>query len=88
MKSKYVIFDNGGIKGAIIFPEYLNHSDFKFGFGEIVSAGFVDIAIEGGKDFAIPYALCYGKSDSLNLPSKEGDKAIIEQTLRIGNFYR
>ncbi len=88
MKSKYVIFDNGVVTGAIVFPDFLNHSDFKTGFGKIISAGFVDIAVESSNDFAVPYALCYGKSDSLNLHSKEGDKAIIEQTLRIGNFYR
>jgi len=85
MKSKYVIFDNSVIMGAIIFPDYLNHSDFKTGYGKIISAGFVEIAKQGDN---VPYSICYGRSQSLNLDSKTGDNLIVDQTLRIGKFYR
>lgn len=82
---KYIIYNDGKIVVPIIFPEILDHSQFK-GL-QPVSAGFVNLY---GDDRPLEGACCGenairvwagGESTGLGLKSREEDKAIIEREL-------
>ena len=74
MSQKYIrVKKLDGISNIILlFPKILDHSKYVRQLGlqkdEIVSAGFVHLDIS---DMGNPKYKCYGKSVSLNLPSKE-----------------
>lgn len=75
--AKYVIV-NGGLFGnemAIIFDKMISHEFFE---GRAISAGFVGFSKT--KDGRIEVC-AYGKSDSLNIGSREKDSALICQAL-------
>lgn len=61
MKVKYIKTKDNRI---IVFPELLQHSEFKH-FGPI-SAGFISI---GASERGVPTISCYGESISLGLKS-------------------
>jgi len=80
LKQKYVITSNREI---IVFPELLQHSDFKK-FNPI-SAGFISFGInkEGN-----PSCSCYGESISLGLKSDpEEDTKIAKKQLNMLDEY-
>lgn len=79
-KTKYVITKN---KEIIVFPELLQHSDFKH-FSPI-SAGFISIGInEQGN----PSCSCYGESISLGLKSNpEEDTELAKRQLNMMDDY-
>ena len=80
IKTKYVITKN---KEIIVFPELLQHSDFKH-FSPI-SAGFISIGInEQGN----PSCSCYGESISLGLKSNpEEDTKLAKRQLNMLDDY-
>jgi len=69
MKQKYVITED---KVIIVFPELLQHSEFKK-FNPI-SAGFISFGINEQKN---PTCSCYGESVSLGLKADEIQDTII-----------
>lgn len=80
LKQKYVITSN---KEIIVFPELLQHSDFKK-FNPI-SAGFISFGInkEGN-----PSCYCYGESISLGLKSDpEEDTKLAKKQLNMLDEY-
>jgi hypothetical protein len=80
LKQKYVITDDREI---IVFPELLQHSEFKH-FNPI-SAGFISFGVnkEGN-----PSCSCYGKSVSLGLESNpEEDTKIAKRQLGMLDDY-
>lgn len=80
LKTKYIITKEGEI---IVFPELLQHSDFKH-FNPI-SAGFISFGVnkEGN-----PTCYCYGASISLKLESNsEKDTKIAKRQLNMLDEY-
>jgi hypothetical protein len=82
---KYVIVDVGGLELPIIFPDIINHSQFK-GWCP-VSAGEVQLYGANGQlegacccENAIDVSV-FGKSVTLELKSRPEDKEIIEREL-------
>jgi hypothetical protein len=76
LKTKYIITKN---KEIIVFPELLQHSDFK-DFNPI-SAGFISIGIN---QHGNPSCTCYGKSVSLGLESNpEEDTKLARRQLNM-----
>jgi len=82
-KMKYVIINNGyGLECPIIFSNLIQHSQFR-GLNPI-SAGFIKIEStqintkimdREVKDISIK---CYGRSDSLNIESREEDSELVK----------
>lgn len=80
IKTKYVITKN---KEIIVFPELLQHSDFKH-FSPI-SAGFISIGINKQGN---PSCSCYGESISLGLKSNpEEDTELAKRQLNMMDDY-
>jgi hypothetical protein len=80
LKTKYVVTEDGII---IVFPELIQHSDFKH-FNP-TSAGFISIGVnkEGN-----PTCSCYGKSVSLGLESNpEEDTKLAKKQLNMLDEY-
>jgi hypothetical protein len=80
LKTKYVVTEDRII---IVFPELMQHSDFKH-FNP-TSAGFISIGVnkEGN-----PTCSCYGKSVSLGLESNpEEDTKIAKRQLNMLDEY-
>jgi hypothetical protein len=69
MELKYVMFDWGGIEYPIIFPAFIPHNSIT-AKGNPVSAGFC--RIDNNE------VVCYGKSISLRINSRETDGEIIK----------
>ena len=69
LKTKYIITSD---KVIIVFPELLQHSEFK-SFNPI-SAGFISFGINEQKN---PSCYCYGESISLGLKSNPGEDTLI-----------
>ncbi len=79
LKQKYIITSR---KEIIVFPELLQHSEFK-SFNPI-SAGFISFGVnEAGN----PTCQCYGKSISLNLESNSEDTEIAKRQLGMLDDY-
>ena len=80
--AKYVIV-NGGVFGnetAIVFDKMISHEFFE---GRAISAGFVGF----GKTKDGKIEVCaYGKSDSLNVGSREEDSGLICKALNNSYF--
>lgn len=73
---KYVVIDKGGLEVAVLFPELLDHSDFKK-IGKVVSAGFFRV------NFNRNNVSVYGQSTSLGcMKSRPQDAALIMQLLK------
>lgn len=68
LKQKYIRTKDDKI---IVFPELLQHSEFKK--FEPVSAGFISIKVKvhGGNGYAQTDCMCYGESVSLKLKANE-----------------
>jgi len=69
LKQKYVMTENNVI---IVFPELLQHSDFKH-FNPI-SAGFISFGVNKDGNHSCS---CYGESISLGLKSRPNEDTII-----------
>lgn len=70
---KYIIvLDDCGGEQPIIFPEMLTHSDVAIKY-KVVSAGFMSLGLCG--------VSVWGKSLSLNVPSRTEDEEIIRKFL-------
>jgi hypothetical protein len=61
---KYINVTAGGMRGLVLFPEYLCHADVACG-RQVHSAGFVDLDA----------MVCYGDSVSLGIKSSPHDTA-------------
>lgn len=71
---KYIIFRHENIEYPVIFPISMTHTDVaKYIPMKPVSAGFVDIAS----------LVCFGRSESLNLSSREQDSKILDMHSKI-----
>jgi hypothetical protein len=74
--AKYIIWDDGITKCAIVFNNHLTHQNMAFQLNiKPISAGFVRIT----GDFDLVEA--YGESVSLKLKSRPEDGAIIQRML-------
>lgn len=86
MATKYIMFDDVefDLPSPVLFNDHMIHREVAQHLrrtGSLVSAGFVDIRIDP-TDGRVT-ATCYGKSESLNLPSRpEKDGNIITDMLR------
>lgn len=67
---KYIITD----LGPVVFSDNIVHKDAATGLGTIQSAGFVLVRSGAEGINCMPY----GESSSLNVPSKDGDKAMLD----------
>lgn len=79
LKTKYIITKDNII---IVFPELLQHSDFKE-FNPI-SAGFISFGVNKQGN---PSCTCYGESISLDLKSREEDTEIAKKQLNMLDDY-
>ena len=80
LKTKYVITKGGEI---IIFPELLQHSEFKR--FEPTSAGFISFGVNGQGN---PSCSCYGESVSLGIKSNpEKDTELARRQLNMLDVY-
>lgn len=76
MRTKYIIFNVGGLELPVLFPEAIPHLAFK-SMGDPVSAGFCSIEeVPNGRSF-----VCSGESLGLKLKSRPGDAALMNMTL-------
>lgn len=74
---KYIIVDNGLCEEVVIFAKTFQHVDIagRIG-GRVVSAGFVTL-LDGKME-------CYGKSISLDIPSREKiDTKVVNRMLGV-----
>lgn len=75
--AKYIVFDDPLNFVAVVFPNFINHSDIasdlRYSIGPPVSAGFV--RWEDGKPVA------YGRSESLNLDCAPIDTKLIRKQI-------
>ena len=74
---KYIIFKNGTVK---TFPENVSHSTQTESKGDVASAGYFKKSPDDG-------IKAYGKSHSMNIPSKTGDSKILEKHLSTKTYY-
>lgn len=79
MKTKYIVIKHPkyATDTLIMFPEYIPHQDFYQDYdvhGEIISAGFVLIALG---EF-----ICHGESISLDVKSRPEDSALANEMFR------
>lgn len=93
-RAKYIIFETPELlETPIVFPVWLSHGGVARALtggnlDKVLSAGFVTITpgLESGdhqfQDFSVTVD-CYGRSDSLNIESKEGDSRLVARSLRI-----
>ena len=74
---KYIILNDNGLEMPVIFPPFWDHAktDQKFPGLEVLSAGFVGRQDGGGALYV------WGRSQSLNLPSRPEDLEIIHELL-------
>jgi len=75
---KYVIFDQGGMDVAIIFPAFWDHADtvaLHTNKGNVLSAGHLQLDALGN-------LYTTGKSQSLNVKSRPEDLDIITRHLK------
>jgi hypothetical protein len=80
LKTKYIITKD---KEIIVFPELLQHSEFKH--FQPISAGFISFGVNKQGN---PSCSCYGKSISLGLKSNpEEDTVIAKRQLNMLDDY-
>lgn len=72
---KYILFEINGLESPIVFSPWIEHDRMrsKFPDNPVLSAGFVKI-----KDNKV---ICYGKSTSLNIQSKESDSIFFQDLI-------
>jgi len=76
--AKYIVFDSGAIEDIIIFSMIQDHAMMAHRLRLMpVSAGFVEFLIDG--------PVCYGKSMSLELDSREIDTKIVRRALNFND---
>ncbi len=82
--SKYIVFDSFWVEQAIVFPETMTHRQIAnfVGMSKVISAGFISLGIENGGISVYPY----GKSDSLEIGSRDEDVIHLRRTLGIADF--
>jgi hypothetical protein len=84
-RAKYIIIEVSLLETPIIFSPTLTHSDVARSLtggdrSKVLSAGFVTITPK--RDYGIDVD-CFGRSESLDLGSRETDGAILARTLEI-----
>jgi hypothetical protein len=84
-RAKYIIIESDLIETPIVFPVWLKHSDVAAGItggdvSKVLSAGFVTVIPM--RDYVIQVN-CFGRSESLNVESKESDGLLIARALEI-----
>ena len=84
MKAKYVIYDDGNNYISIIFPSHVDHFLMVPKNCEIHSAGFVQLYVDENKNVNID---AYGKSVSLKIGTNNESTRLLQQMLRIGEYY-
>ena len=72
---KYIIFEGNGLVHPVLFSDHTTHSQVSIEGAKPVAAGFVWFDKVG-------WPHCYGKSDSLNLKSREETDATIINRFR------
>lgn len=83
---KYIIVRKHGLslEVPILFHEAINHKDINVSdVGDIVSAGFCEFEHEVYEGGGACFVRAYGRSDSLDINSRENDENIIRMMLDI-----
>ena len=79
--AKYITWDNGSYKTAVIFDEATEHSrmamDLYIHKESLIGAGFCLVEVHNGK------MLCYGRSESLKTQCNADDTRIVNKVMRI-----
>lgn len=84
-RAKYVIFKAESLETPVIFPLWLKHSDVALAItggdlSKVLSAGFFSVMPK--RDYVIQVD-CFGRSESLNIESRESDGALVARALSI-----
>ena len=90
MTAKYIVYANEGSLHVEIFNSIINHFDRArvLGIlGDVESAGEFRIDAAPIDGMNVPVACTFGRSVTLGKTSRPGDARLINQLLRIGQYY-